>query len=83
MENKDNLSLLETKLSDIEKSLKETITFGLEIIKSDTSLEKKILQMFMGTSEKVNAYFINETVRTGTENIGKSVFKYAIFKKFK
>lgn len=82
MENKQNLGMLEAKLSDIEKSINEAITFSLETIKSDPSLEKEIIQMFIDASTKINNYFIRETERTSTENVGKSIVKYAMFKRF-
>ena len=82
MEQKQTLVMLETKLSDIEKSVNEAITFSLETIKSDSSLEKEILKMFMTTSTRINDYFIRETEKTGTQSVGKSVIKYAMFKKF-
>jgi len=82
MEQKQTLVMLETKLSDIEKSVNEAITFSLETIKSDPSLEKEILKMFMTTSTRINDYFIRETEKTGTQSVGKSVIKYAMFKKF-
>ena len=82
MEQKQNLVMLETKLSDIEKRANEAITFSLETIKSNPSLEKDILKMFMTASTRINDYFIRETKKTGTENVGKSVIKYAMFKRF-
>jgi hypothetical protein len=82
MENKQALGMLETKLSDIEKGINEAITFSLEIIKSDPSLEKQILLMFVTASTKITDYFIRETENTGTEHVGKSVIKYVMFKKF-
>jgi len=82
MEQKQTLVMLETKLSDIEKSVHEAITFSLETIKSDPSLEKEILKMFMTASTRINDYFIRETEKTGTQHVGKSVIKYAMFKKF-
>ena len=82
MENKQALGMLETKLSDIEKMVNEAITFSLETIKSDPSLEKQILQMFVTGSTRINDYFIRETQNTGTEKVGKSVIKYVMFKKF-
>ncbi len=80
MEN--NLSTLETDLADIEKRLKETVTLGLEMISGDPSLEKKILTMFTEPAMSIYSYFMKETERTGTESVGKSVIKYAMFKKF-
>lgn len=82
MKEKETLVTLETKLSDIEIRVNEAITFGLESIKSNPSLEKDIIKMFMTTSSQINTYFFNETEKTGTEHVGKSVMKYAMFKKF-
>jgi hypothetical protein len=82
MEEKQNLVIIETKLSDIEKSVHEAITFSLESIKSNPSLEKDIIKMFMDASLRVNSYFFKETEKTGTEKVGKSIIKYAMFKKF-
>ncbi len=82
MENKDNLSMLETKLSELENSLKEVVTEGLEIIKADPSQEKNVLNMFTVPTMVIVDHFMRETERTGTENVGKSVVKYAMFKKF-
>jgi len=82
MEQKQNLVMLETKLSDIEKSVHEAITFSLETIKSNPSLEKDILRMFMDASLRINDYFFRETEKTGTQSVGKSIIKYAMFKKF-
>ena len=82
MEEKQTLVMLETKLLDIEKRANEAITFSLETIKSNPSLEKDILKMFMTASTRINDYFIRETKKTGTQSVGKSVIKYAMFKKF-
>ncbi|OOM15796.1 hypothetical protein [Clostridium saccharobutylicum] len=81
MKEKETLATLETKLSDIEIRVNEAITFGLESIKSNPSLEKDIIKMFMNTSAQINTYFFNETEKTSTEHVGKSVMKYAMFKK--
>lgn len=82
MEKNQTLGILETKLLDIETKVYEAITFSLETIKSDPSLEKEILQLLIPPSKKISDYFFRETERTGTENVGKRVIKYAMFKKF-
>lgn len=82
MDNKENISRLEAELDEIEKRLKEVITNGLEIIKADPSQEKKILTMIITPVTRIYEYFIKETKRTGTESVGKSASKYAMYKKF-
>jgi len=82
MENKESLSTLVTNLTDIEKSLKAAITTGLEIVKNDSSLENDVLTMFITPSKRIYDYFLKETVRTGTETVGKKAIKYAMFKRF-
>lgn len=82
MESKDNLSMLEAKLAEIESRIKEAVTTGLEMIQTDPSLEKKVIQLFTVPSMAVFDHFMRETERTDTENVGKNVFKYAMFKKF-
>ena len=75
MEQKQTLVMLETKLSDIEKRVNEAITFSLETIKSNPSLEKEILKMFMTASTRINDYFIRETKKTGTRTCRKKCNK--------
>ncbi|MDR3597417.1 hypothetical protein [Clostridium sp.] len=82
METKGTLEILEEELSNIEKKANEIITFSLKSIKSDPSLEKEILKMFMTASTRITNYFIKETESTNTEYVGKNVMKYAMFKKF-
>lgn len=82
MEKEISLDTIENELSAIEKRVNELITFSLKTIKANPSLEKEILNMFMTTSSKINTYFIKETENTNTEHVGKTVIKYAMFKKF-
>lgn len=82
MEDKITLDAIEIELSSIEKKVNEIITISLKTIKSDPSLEKEILKMFMNTSSRISNYFIRETENTNTEYVGKNVMKYAMFKKF-
>jgi hypothetical protein len=81
MENRGTLEILEVELSIIEKKVNELITFSLKTIKSDPSLEKEILKMFMGASTRVTNHFMIETENTDTQYVGKNVMKYAMFKK--
>lgn len=82
MDNNVTLDSIEMELSSIEKKVNEIITASLKTIKADPSLEKEILKMFMNTSSRISNYFIKETENTNTEYVGKSVMKYAMFKKF-
>ncbi|GEM_PF-3041995 len=81
MESKENMTALKEKLSEIEKSLKETVTGGLEIIKADPYMEKEVLTMFITPAMTLYEHFLRETKRTGTETVGKNVIKYTMFKK--
>jgi hypothetical protein len=82
MEKEISLDTIENELSAIEKRVNEIITFSLKTIKANPSLEKEILNIFMTTSSKISTYFIKETENTNTEHVGKTVIKYAMFKKF-
>ncbi|EKQ57396.1 MULTISPECIES: hypothetical protein [unclassified Clostridium] len=82
MDNQSTLKKIEMELSNIEKMVDEIITFSLNTIKSEPSLEKDILKIFMSTSTRITNYFMKETENTNTEHVGKNVIKYAMFKKF-
>lgn len=81
MENRGTLEIFEVELSNIEKKVNELITFSLKTIKSDPSLEKEILKMFITTSTRITNYFMKETENTNTQHIGKNVMKYVMFKR--
>jgi len=74
--------MLETRLFEIEKDIKEVITSGLTMIKTDPSVENEILKIFLSAATRVNDYFIIETERTNTESVAKKTIKYAMFKRF-
>lgn len=81
MEDKISLDMLEEELREIETKFKSTISSALEMIKKNPEMEKEVLNTFVVPTMRIYEFFMRETERTGMEQVGKNVFKYAMFKK--